>query len=163
MCIGASIAALGIVLEIIDVPNFLTYPIVFLGLVWMLFLLKNLDQTRNHKANNFRFLKSGDGNYFLEANPSMEDFFGTLRPERDVLSHFTRIVVFYPCLIMIPGIPILIYIAGGLRSDDTYSGLFLSLSIVFSALGCGMHEPWRFRLVQYEIDQMTATASGSRP
>lgn len=164
MCIGASIAALGLMLELIDVPNFLTYPLVFVGLVWILFFLKTLDQTRNYKANNFRHLKSDSGNYFLEVHPSMDDLFGALRPERDLASCFMRVIVFYPPLIMILGIPFLIYFWGGLQSfDDPYSSLFLGLAIVFSALGCGMHEPWRFRLVQYEIDQMIATVSRSRP
>ena len=153
--IGASLAAVGFVLRRLDVPIYFYQPLVFLGLLWIVFYVKTLDQVKSPDNGNFEFIKSGKGGHFIRVHEDMGPAIAGLRTNPGLFDRCCRLLILYPFLLLpFVILPVFFRLLGGMKTGDDKPYEAICLSIVLPLMGCVIHENWRFSLVRDCIERI---------
>ena len=134
-------------------PALVCYTGLFFGAALLLWAMKFYDLIKNENSNFFHYARSDQGRFHVRIRRSWKSDLLVVR-EHPVLS-LAMISLIYAGLALAAFFAVVFFLLGG--SDIPHDGqqMMFFLSVLFSAFGCGAHEPARFHLVQREMDRLS--------
>ena len=136
----------------VGTPALVCHTGLFFGAALLLWAMKFSDLIKNEKSNFFHYARSDQGRCHVQIRRSWKSELLVAR-EHPVLS-LAVLSLIYAGLALAAFFAVVFFLFGG--SDTSHDGqqkMFL-LSILFSAFGCGAHEPARFHLIEREMDRL---------
>ena len=153
----------GFVLRIFDAPVSLVHVFYFSGLASLVFWAKNFDPVTD-RNENISFIRTRDGGMVLKVGEYIHAGAILFRPRGGLFSFCGKTLLYF-CLLTALAC-LFVSCAAGMRVGTTGSpGAelgYLFFAVAFPVVCCLLHEIWRFRLVQDEIDRMIETAEQRR-